>query len=87
VLRTHSDSFYTFQDLLLIRQVSSELQNAPFRAIVRSLQAARSGQLEFDFRIDAEPARIIKLRRPKPKEPRRAMHASIHPSRWRRSIF
>jgi tetratricopeptide (TPR) repeat protein len=68
VLRTNSDTYYAFQDLLLIRQVSSELPGAPFRAIVRSLQAAQSGQLAFDFRIDAEPARIIKLRRPKPKE-------------------
>ena len=38
------------------------------RAILRSLQAERSGQLTFDFRIDAEPARIIKLKRPKPRE-------------------
>ncbi len=53
---------------MLIRQVSAELQSAPFRAVVRSLQAERSGQLAFDFRIDAEPARIIKLKRSKPKE-------------------
>jgi tetratricopeptide (TPR) repeat protein len=68
-LRNNSDTYYTFQDLLVIKQVSSELENAPFRPIVRSLQAAQSGQLTFDFRIDAEPARIIKLRRPKPKDP------------------
>jgi tetratricopeptide (TPR) repeat protein len=68
IQRTNSDTYFTFQDLLVIRQVSSELESAPFRAIVRSLQADRSGQLAFDFRIDAEPARIIKLRRPKPKE-------------------
>ena len=68
VMRTNSDTYYAFADLLLIRQVSAALATAPFRAIVRSLQAARSGQLTFDFRIDAEPARIIKLRRPKQKE-------------------
>lgn len=68
VLRTNSETYYAFSDLLVIRQVSSELETAPFRAIVRSLQAARSGQLAFDFRIDAAPARIIKLRRPRPKE-------------------
>ena len=68
VLRTHSETYYAFSDLRVFRQVSAELAIAPFRAIVRSLQAARSGQLTFDFRIDAEPARIIKLRRPKPKE-------------------
>ena len=65
VLRTNTDIFYSFSDLLLIRQVGSELEAAPLRSVVRALQAARSGQLAFDFRIDAEPARIIKLRRPK----------------------
>ncbi|HUP39967.1 MAG TPA: tetratricopeptide repeat protein, partial [Vicinamibacterales bacterium] len=68
VMRTHAETYYSFSDLLLIRQVSAELASAPFRAILRSLQAERSGQLTFDFRIDAEPARIIKLKRPKPKE-------------------
>ena len=67
-MRTHTETYYPFSDLLLIRQVSAELDRAPFRAILRSLQAERSGQLTFDFRIDAEPARIIKLKRPKPKE-------------------
>ena len=68
VMRTHTETYYPFSDLLLIRQVSAELETAPFRAILRSLQAERSGQLAFDFRIDAEPARIIKLKRPKPRE-------------------
>ena len=68
VMRTHTETYYPFSDLLLIRQVSSELESLPFRAILRSLQAARSGQLTFDFRIDAEPARIIKLKPPTPKE-------------------
>ena len=68
VMRTHTETYYSFSDLLLIRQVSAELASAPFRAILRSLQAERSGQLTFDFRIDAEPARIIKLKRPKPRE-------------------
>ena len=68
VMRTHTETYYPFSDLLIIRQVSTELESAPFRAILRSLQAERSGQLTFDFRIDAEPARIIKLKRPKPKE-------------------
>ena len=69
VQRTNTDTYFSFADLLIIRQVSGELQTAPFRAILRSLQAGRSGQLTFDFRIDAEPARIIKLKKPKPKEP------------------
>jgi tetratricopeptide (TPR) repeat protein len=68
VQRTNTDTYFSFADLLVIRQVSGELETAPFRAILRSLQADRSGQLTFDFRIDAEPARIIKLKKPKPKE-------------------
>jgi tetratricopeptide (TPR) repeat protein len=67
-MRTRTETYYAFADLLLIRRVSAELETAPFRAIVRALQAERSGQLTFDFRIDAEPARIIKLKRPKQKE-------------------
>ena len=67
VRRTNSDTYYAFADLVKIRQVSADLATAPFRAIVRALQAERSGQLAFDFRIDAEPARIITLR-PKPKD-------------------
>ena len=68
VMRTHTEIYFPFSDLLVIRHVSAELETAPFRAILRSLQAARSGQLTFDFRIDAEPARIIELTRPKPRE-------------------
>jgi tetratricopeptide (TPR) repeat protein len=64
VQRTNTDTFFTFADLLVIRHVSAEMETAPFRAIVRALQAERSGQLTFDFRIDAEPARIIKLTKP-----------------------
>ena len=44
-------------------------ENQLVKALPKMSKAARSGQLTFDFRIDAEPARIIKLRRPKPKEP------------------
>ncbi len=68
VMRTRTEMYFSFADLLVIRQVSADLESAPFRAIVRSLQSERSGQLTFDFRIDAEPARIIKLTRAKPKE-------------------
>jgi tetratricopeptide (TPR) repeat protein len=77
VLRTNSDTYYAFPDLVLIRQVSAELESAPFRAVVKSLQAARSGQLTFDFRIDAEPARIIKLKRSKQKESGKEMPQPI----------
>ena len=58
-----SDRFYAFTDLTTLRQIAGELQQGtPFKAIVRTLQASQSGQLAFDFRLDAQPARIIELK-------------------------
>jgi tetratricopeptide (TPR) repeat protein len=60
--KNKADTFFTFADLTLLRQVNSELQKGvSFRAVLRDLQATRTGQLTFDFRIDAQPARIIAL--------------------------
>ena len=65
VLRTNADTFFAFPDLPIIRQANEGLeQGIAFRSIVRTLMASRAGQLEFDFRIDAAPAKIITLRRP-----------------------
>lgn len=64
--RNNADTFFAFADLTLLRQVNGELQKGvSFRAVLRDLQASRAGQLTFDFRIDAQPARIIAL---KPRE-------------------
>jgi tetratricopeptide (TPR) repeat protein len=64
--KNNADTFYDFSALTLMRQVHNELQGGvSFRAVLRELQASRSGQLTFDFRIDAHPARIIAL---KPRE-------------------
>ena len=64
--RNNADTFFGFSDLTLLRQVHNEMQGGiSFRAVLRDLQASRSGQLTFDFRIDAQPARIIAL---KPRE-------------------
>jgi tetratricopeptide (TPR) repeat protein len=61
--RNKADTFYDFSALTLLRQVQTELQRGvSFRAVLRGLQASRSGQLTFDFRIDAHPARIIALK-------------------------
>ena len=66
VLRTNADTFFAFADLAVIRQASEALaQGIAFRSVVRTLIAARQGQLEFDFRLDAAPAKILSLRRPK----------------------
>ena len=65
VLRTNADTFFAFPDLGAIKQANEELgQGATFRSVVRSLMASRHGQLAFDFRLDAAPARVLELRRP-----------------------
>jgi len=65
VRRTNSDLFFEFRDVASIKQANDELERGvSFRAVVRSLVAARHGQLELDFRLDAAPAKIIELRRP-----------------------
>ena len=61
--RTNNESLFGFADLTALRQIAGELQQgAPFRAVVRNLQASRTGQLTFDFRLEAQPARIIELK-------------------------
>ena len=53
---------YDFADLAVIRQTASALsEGRPFRAVVRQLEAERSGQLALDFRHDTRPARILTL--------------------------
>jgi tetratricopeptide (TPR) repeat protein len=65
VLRTNADTFFAFPDLAAIKQANEGLvQGLSFRSVVRTLIAARQGQLEFDFRLDAAPAKIISLQRP-----------------------
>ena len=64
-----NERLYGFADLTALRQIAGELQQGtPFRAVVRTLQASREGQLAFDFRLDAHPARIIELK-PRAAEP------------------
>jgi tetratricopeptide (TPR) repeat protein len=62
-----SERFYAFTDLTMLRQIAGELQQgSTFRAVVKNLQSSRTGQLAFDFRLDAHKARIIEL---KPRTP------------------
>ncbi|HEY2907931.1 MAG TPA: tetratricopeptide repeat protein [Vicinamibacterales bacterium] len=71
VRRTNSDTFFEFRDVAIVKQANDELeQGASFRAVVRSLLALRRGQLAFDFRIDAAPAKILSLRRRAPEAKR-----------------
>ena len=64
VLRTNADTFFAFPDLPAIKQANEGLTaGASFRSVVRSLLASHQGQLAFDFRLDAAPAKILALRR------------------------
>jgi tetratricopeptide (TPR) repeat protein len=69
VLRTNADTFFSFADLGVIKQANDELERGvSFRSVVRTLTASRHGQLAFDFRLEAAPAKIITLRK-KPADP------------------
>jgi hypothetical protein len=55
---------YSFQDLAVVRQADEMLaEGMSFRALLRKLVASRSGQLAFDFRIEAQPAKVLQLTR------------------------
>jgi tetratricopeptide (TPR) repeat protein len=77
VVRTNADTFFAFPDLATIKQANEGLaQGLTFRSVVRTLIAARQGQLEFDFRLDAAPAKIISLQRPETGRPKASSPAS-----------
>ncbi len=81
VQRTNADTFFAFPDLAIIKQANDGLvQGIAFRGVVRNLIAARQGQLEFDFRLDAAPAKIITLRRPETARPKTRIEgpAAVH---------
>jgi tetratricopeptide (TPR) repeat protein len=76
VVRTNADTFFAFADLAVIKQANADLSgNVSFRAVARSLMASRLGQLAFDFRLDAAPAKILTLQRPVDRAPVRARDA------------
>ena len=65
--RAHGETFFAFADLAIIRQADAELAGgASFRAVLRNLLASRDGQLAFDFRLEAPPAKVLQLKRPEP---------------------
>jgi tetratricopeptide (TPR) repeat protein len=82
VLRTNADTFFAFPDLALIKQANDELsQGVSFPTIVRMLMAAGHGQLAFDFRLDASPARVLELRRQTASRPEARAEAPPAPRR------
>jgi tetratricopeptide (TPR) repeat protein len=65
--RTPGETYYGFPDLAVIREADAALAGGEsFRTALRSLVASRSGQLAFDFRLDAQPAKVLELTRPEP---------------------
>ncbi len=63
-MRTNADTYFGFADVAVLKQANEELtRGMSFRRVVRVLTATRDGQLAFDFRHDATPAKIITLRR------------------------
>jgi tetratricopeptide (TPR) repeat protein len=67
VVRAHGETYYTFADVAAIRQADAELaEGASFRAVLKNLRDARSGQLAFDFRLEAQPAKVLQLKRREP---------------------
>jgi tetratricopeptide (TPR) repeat protein len=65
--RVNGEVSYAFTDVTVIRQADAELAGgASFRAVMRGLLASRDGQLTLDFRLVAEPAKVLQLRRPEP---------------------
>jgi tetratricopeptide (TPR) repeat protein len=65
---------YSFTDLLTVRQVSADLERGtPLRLILRSLLAAREGQLQLDFVAghavpDTPRAKVVSLEDRKPSK-------------------
>ena len=66
VVRTNADTYYTFSDVVIIKQVNKELgQQRSFRAVVRRQLSEREGQLVLNFSVargDARPAKVVALR-------------------------
>jgi tetratricopeptide (TPR) repeat protein len=82
VLRTNADTFFAFPDLAFLKQANDQLsQGVSFRTIVRMLMAADHGQLAFDFRLDASPARVLELRRQTASRPDARTEAPPTPRR------
>ena len=70
VVRTNADTFFAFGDMAIIKQANDDMASqASFRAVARNLIASRHGQLAFDFRLDAAPAKILTLQRPADRQP------------------
>jgi tetratricopeptide (TPR) repeat protein len=65
--RVHGEVHYAFVDLGSIRHLDAELaRGVSFRSVLRTMMASRAGQLAFDFRSEARPAKVLRLERRDP---------------------
>ena len=65
--RDNGDPYFSFSDVAVVRQTDEALGNgAKFRAVLRNLVASRNGQLTLDFRIEAQHAKVLELKRREP---------------------
>ena len=61
---SNGETGYAFSDLAVVRQAAEMLADGlSFRVVLRKLSASRAGQLAFDFRIEAQPAKVLQIRR------------------------
>jgi tetratricopeptide (TPR) repeat protein len=65
--REHGESFFSFADVSIVRQADEAVAGgAKFRSVLRNLLASRNGQLTLDFRLDAQHAKVLQLKRREP---------------------
>jgi len=65
--RENGETLFSFPDAAIVRQADEALGGgATFRAVFRNLLASRDGQLAFDFRIEAQHAKVLQLKRREP---------------------
>jgi tetratricopeptide (TPR) repeat protein len=65
--REHGDAFFSFADVSIVRQADEAVAGgAKFRSVLRNLVASRNGQLTLDFRLDAQHAKVLQLKRREP---------------------
>ena len=63
----HGESFFSFADVSIVRQADEAVGGgAKFRSVLRNLLASRDGQLTLDFRLDAQHAKVLQLKRREP---------------------
>jgi tetratricopeptide (TPR) repeat protein len=65
--REQGDLFFSFADVSIVRQADEAVAGgAKFRSVLRNLLASRNGQLTLDFRLEAQHAKVLQLKRREP---------------------